>query len=122
MKGMASESAAKAETLRHRLAASAARWPAITELTVRYRAGYAYVNAVLDDSDDLQLCRLTETGHPQRWGFALYTYSGNRYEDSILPTGEPTGTPEEAFDCAARLYLGDPPNGSDPRNINAVLH
>ena len=43
------------------------------------------------------------------WGFALFTYSGERYEDNILPTGSPFGTPEQALDCACGLYLGDPP-------------
>jgi hypothetical protein len=43
------------------------------------------------------------------WGFALFTYSGERYEDNILPTGLPFGTPEQALDCACGLYLGDPP-------------
>jgi hypothetical protein len=41
------------------------------------------------------------------WGFALFTYSNERYEDNILPTGLPFGTPEDALDCAAGLYLGD---------------
>ena len=35
-----------------------------------------------------------------------------RYEDNILPTGQPFGTPEEALDCAAGLYLGDPTTAS----------
>jgi len=75
----------------------------------RWRAGYAYIDAVLDDEDDvLQLCRLKDTGHPELWGFALFTYSNERYEDNILPTGLPFGTPEDALDCAAGLYLGDP--------------
>ena len=108
---MASVNAAKTAALQQRLTAHARRWPQITEIKVRYRAGYAYIDAVLADEDDgaLQLCRLKDTGHPEMWGFALFTYSNERYEDNILPTGLPFGTPEDALDCAAGLYLGDPP-------------
>ncbi len=107
---MASLNTVKAAALQQRLAAHARRWPQITEIKVRYRAGYAYIDAVVDGEDDgdLQLCRLKDTGHPEMWGFALFTYSSERYEDNILPTGLPFGTPEAALDCAAGLYLGDP--------------
>jgi hypothetical protein len=85
----------------------------ITEIKVRYRAGYAYIDAVIDGEDDgdLRLCRLKDTGHPDQWGFALFTYSSERHEDNVLPTGLPFGTPEDALDCAAGLYLGDPAPG-----------
>jgi hypothetical protein len=33
--------------------------------------------------------------------------SRDGYEVNILPTGWTTGTPEDAIDCAADLYLGD---------------
>lgn len=55
------------------------------------------------------MCRLKDTGHPELWGFALFTYSNERYGDNVLPTGLPFGTPEDALDCACGLYLGDPP-------------
>lgn len=42
------------------------------------------------------------------WGFALFTYSNERYQDNTLPAGLPFGT-SDALDCAAGLYLGDPP-------------
>lgn len=107
---MASPNAAKAAALQQRLTAHARRWPQITEIRVRWRAGYAYIDAVVDGDDegDLQLCRLKDTGHPEMWGFALFTYSNERYEDNILPTGLPFGTPEAALDCAAGFYLGEP--------------
>ena len=51
-------------------------------------------------------------GHrpPELWGFALFTYSNESYEDNVLPTGLPFGTSEDALDCACGLYLGDPPS------------
>jgi hypothetical protein len=111
---MAGPNDVKATALQQRLIAHARRWPQITEITVRYRARFAYIDAVLDDGDELQLCRLRDTGHPEMWGFALFTYSNERYEDNVLPTGRPFGTPEQALDCAAGLYLGDPPEDSAP--------
>jgi hypothetical protein len=108
---MPSATQAEAAELHRRLTEHAARWPQITEIKVRYRAGFAYIDAALADEDgDLQLCRLKNTGHPEMWGFALFTYSNERYEDNILPTGLPFGTLEDALDCAAGLYLGDPPS------------
>lgn len=107
---MASPNTAKVTALQQRLTTHARRWPQITEIKVRYRAGYAYIDAAVEDEDgELHLCRLKDTGHTEMWGFALYTYSNERYEQNILPTGLPFGTPEDALDCAAGLYLGDPP-------------
>jgi hypothetical protein len=83
------------------------RWPALQELKVRYRANYAYVTG-RDDDGPLSLCRLRYTGSPDAWGFACYLASRNGYEDSILPSGSFTGTPQEALDCACGLYLNDP--------------
>ena len=88
------------------------RWPALRELKVRYRADYAYVTG-RDDDGELQLCRLRYTGSPERWGFACYLASKDRYEDSVLPAGAFTGTPEEALDCACGLYLKDPSAWTD---------
>jgi hypothetical protein len=43
-----------------------------------------------------------------RWGFAIWLASKGGYEDSVLPSGYPFGTAEEALDCACGLYLNDP--------------
>ena len=37
---------------------STARWPDLTELRLRYRSGFAYVDGVLADGDVVNLCRL----------------------------------------------------------------
>ena len=42
------------------------------------------------------------------WGFAIHLASRDGYEDAVLPSGYPVGTPEEALDCACGLYLNDP--------------
>ena len=52
----------------------------------------------------IPLCRLRYFGG-DRWGFALYTFSQEKYELSVFPNGEFFGRPEEAFLLAASFYL-----------------
>lgn len=95
-------------TLQRRIAAHHTQhWPQLTSLEVRWRGSYAYIDAVTGDGDVWQLCRLQWHGHSDHWKFAIYLASHDGYEPNILPSGRPTGTPEEAIDCAALLYLND---------------
>ncbi len=82
-------------------------WPQISRINTRYRAGFAYVDAVVD-GETLRLCRLRYGGSAHQWGFAIYRASHNDYEDSYLPTGSMGGAAEDALDTACGLYLGDP--------------
>ena len=75
---------------------------------MRYRAGFAYIDGVLADGEVLRLCRLRYGGSASRWGFAIYLASKDGYQDSVLPTGDLAGAPEDALDTACGLYLGDP--------------
>jgi hypothetical protein len=50
-------------------------------------------------------CSLRYFGDEERWSFAFYTYSHERYELSIFPSGEFLGPPEEAFRVSAEVYL-----------------
>jgi hypothetical protein len=50
------------------------------------------------------LCRLRYFGD-EKWGFAFFTYSNEKYELSVYPNGEFFGKPEEAFVCSAESYL-----------------
>ena len=84
------------------------RWPQIRRVDTRFRAGFAYLDAVLPDGDVLPLCRLRYVGYANDWGFAIYRASHHDYQDSWLPTGLPTGPAEDALDTACGLYLGDP--------------
>jgi len=88
------------------------RWTTLHDLEVRYRGNYAYVTGA-DPDGPLQLCRLAWTGTPDNWGFAARLASTDRYEESVLPTGSFTGTPEDALDCGCGLYLADPSAWSD---------
>jgi len=49
------------------------------------------------------LCRLRYFGN-DKWGFAFYTYSNDKYELSVFPNGEFLGIPEDAF-MASAIYL-----------------
>jgi hypothetical protein len=52
--------------------------------------------------------RLRYLGSARAWGFAIYLARSGKYQDSVLPSGNPTDTPEEALYCACGLYLADP--------------
>lgn len=93
-------------SLQYRLNAHArAHWPQVKTLDVRYRGQFAYVQAELADGTTQPLIRLRYGGSAQHWGFGLYLASSDRYENQILPSGSPNGSPEEALDCACSLYL-----------------
>ncbi|MFH8725194.1 AAA family ATPase [Streptomyces termitum] len=72
-------------------------------VTVRFRAGFAYVAAELPGGERLPLCRLRFTGVPHTWGFALHQAGG--YRGDILSGGLSAGSPEEALDRAGGLHL-----------------
>jgi hypothetical protein len=90
-------------------------------IEVRFRGSFAYVDALQKngwhlpdmpqetrdsiDATQTRLCRLGYLGNPDRWASAFYKYSDEIYEPSFLPSGAFEGTPEEAFDCAAGVYL-----------------
>jgi hypothetical protein len=96
-------------SLQQRLSARAGeRWPQISRINTRHRAGFAYVDGVLADGEVLKLCRLRYAGSAHMWGFAIYRASHDDYEDSFLPTGSMGGTAEDALDTSCGLYLGDP--------------
>ena len=110
-------------TLRTRLERHARdRWAEhCRAIDVRFRGSFAYVDALqkdgwrrpdtlyetrdLVDATPTRLCRLGHLGSLDRWAFAFYKYSDEIYEPSFLPSGAFEGTPEEAFDCAAGVYL-----------------
>lgn len=108
-RGMASIPTSTQASLVQRLSERAReRWPQLDRVQVRYRAGFAYVDAILPDGQVLKLCRLRYAGYANQWGFAIYRASHNDYENSYLPTGYAGGTVEDALDTACGLYLSDP--------------
>lgn len=83
------------------------------EVVVQFRGRYAYVGAIgrtvgawqPEDGVPSPLCRLGYLESADRWTFAFFTYSGMKYEPSLGASGSFVATAEEAFDCAARVYL-----------------
>jgi hypothetical protein len=95
-------------SLQQRLAQHAKlRWPALPGIVVRYRAGFAYIDARLPDGEKIPLMRLRYQRSAHMWGFAIYLASRDGYQDSVLPDGLPIGTAQDALDCAGDLYLTD---------------
>jgi len=100
-----------------------------TRLDIRFRGQFCYVDAYAEPeppapgwpppgwhetrdemmerlrSSPTHLCRLRYFRDEERWGFAFYTYSGERYELAVFPSGEFFGPPEDAFEVSARMYL-----------------
>ena len=83
------------------------RWPQLAGIDVRWHGQFAYVSGQLPDGTSLPLFRLRYADSASTWGFAIYRASHDDYEKSVLPSGWPAGTPQEALDCACGLYLGD---------------
>jgi len=104
-------------------------WPALEEVTIRWRGSYGYLTGYLseDDEDQLPLCRIQYLGDPEQWAFAIWQASNDTYTDAVLLDGQPTGHPNTALDTACTLYLATlterpqqpPPN---PSRTSAALH
>jgi hypothetical protein len=92
------------------------RWPALASVQARFRGRFAYIDGALDTGEVLPLCRLRYVGSATVWGFAVYLASKDGYQDSLLPSGRPSGTPQEALDCACGLHLADPSAWSEQRS------
>ena len=100
-----------------------------TRLEIRFRGQFCYIDAYQEPeplgsgwppadwpetrdeylerlrNTPTHLCRLRYFGDEEKWGFGFYTYSNEKYELSVFPSGEFFGPPEEAFRVAAEVYL-----------------
>ena len=96
-------------SLQQRLSTHArTQWPQLAGIDTRFRGNFAYITGRLPDGETIPLMRLRYGGSAARWGFAIYLASKDGYEDSVLPTGDFAGTPEDALDTACGLYLDHP--------------
>ncbi len=100
-----------------------------TRLEIRFRGVFCYMDAYREPRPpDKALLRITgETEREyrervertpirlgrlryfdrDRWSYCFFTYSNERYEPTVFPTGEWFGTPEEAFDVGATHLIED---------------
>ena len=93
-------------SLRQRLNTHARdQWADLEGIDIRWRANFAYIDAHLTTGEIVPLCRLRYGGSATIWGFALYRASHDDYQDNYLPNGDTAGSPQDALDCAANLYL-----------------
>jgi hypothetical protein len=82
-------------------------WPQLAKVRARYHGSFAYITGVLRNGEQIPLFRLRYGGSASSFGFAIYSAASDRYEDALLRTGLPTGTPQEALDTACTVHLAD---------------
>jgi hypothetical protein len=80
-------------------------WPQLATVRARYHGSFAYITGVLRDGEQIPLFRLRYGGSARSFGFAIYSAARARYEDAVLLTGSPVGTPQEALDTACTVHL-----------------
>jgi hypothetical protein len=100
-----------------------------SRLDIRFRGQFCYVDAFAEPeepgpnwppagwwetreeymermrSTPIRLCRLRYFGDEERWGFAFFAYSSDKYELSLFRTGQFFGAPEDAFEVSANVHL-----------------
>jgi hypothetical protein len=89
-------------------------WPQLTRVQVTYRGAFGYVTGVLRNGERVPLCRLRYGGSAHSFGFAIYSAAHDRYQDAVLRTGLPAGTPQEALDTACTIHLTRPSHEPGP--------
>jgi hypothetical protein len=89
-------------------------WPQLKKVQARYRGSFAYITGVLPDGEQIPLFRLRYGGSAHSFGFAIYSAAHDRYEDVVLRTGLPVGTPQEALDTACTIHLAGPSDKPSP--------
>jgi hypothetical protein len=87
-------------------------WPQLAKVRARYHGSFAYITGVLRGGEQIPLFRLRYGGSAHSFGFAIYSAARDHYEDAVLITGLPIGTPQEALDTACTIYLAAP--GHEP--------
>src|SRR6516225_3371612 len=95
-------------------------WPQLTKVQARYRGSFAYITGVLPGGEQIPLFRLRYGGSAHSFGFAIYSPAHDHYEDAVLLTGLPIGSPQEALDTACTVHLaglGHEPEPWPPTNL-----
>ena len=90
-------------------------WPQLAKVRARYHGSFAYITGVLRDGEQIPLFRLRYGGSAHSFGFAIYSPARDHYEDAVLLTGLPIGSPQQALDTACTVHLAAPGNQPEPR-------
>ncbi|MBO0822135.1 MAG: hypothetical protein J2P26_14960 [Nocardiopsaceae bacterium] len=88
-------------------------WPQLATVQARYHGSFAYITGVLPGGQQVPLFRLRYGGSAHSFGFAIYSAARDRYQDAVLRTGLPVGTPQEALDTACTIHLAGIRHESD---------
>lgn len=97
-------------------------WPQLQKVEVTCRGSFAYAAGILPGGEQIPLFRLRYGGSAHSFGFAIYSPAHERYEDAVMLTGYPTGTPQDALDTACTLHLagiGHEPDTGPPTNLRS---
>jgi hypothetical protein len=95
-------------------------WPQLAKVRARYHGSFAYITGVLPSGEQIPLFRLRYGGSAHSFGFAIYSPARDRYEDAVLLTGLPIGSPQEALDTACTVHLaalGHEPESWPPTDL-----
>ena len=99
-------------------------WPQLAKVRARYHGSFAYITGVLRDGEQIPLFRLRYGGSAHSFGFAIYSPARDRYEDAVMLTGLPIGSPQEALEPPAPSTSQDSdtnPN-HDPQRTSGTTH
>ena len=97
-------------------------WPQLAKVRARYHGSFAYITGVLRNGEQIPLFRLRYGGSAHSFGFAIYSAASDRYQDALLRTGLPIGTPQEALDTACTVHLAGLEPLTTPDELNGATH
>src|SRR5246500_2067997 len=97
-------------------------WPQLAKVRARYHGSFAYITGVLRDGQQIPLFRLRYGGSAHSFGFAIYSPAHDRYQDAVLLTGLPIGSPQEALDTACIVHLAGLGHGPESPPTNLRWH
>ena len=99
-------------------------WPQLKKVQARYHGPFAYITGILPDGEQIPLFRLRYGGSAHSFGFAIFSAAHDRYQDAMLRTGLPVGTPRKPSTLPEpSTWPGSATNPeTDPRRTYGVAH
>ena len=82
-------------------------WPQLAKVRARYHGSFAYITGVLRDGSRSPCSGCATAAPPTPSASRSTPPPSDRYQDAVLRTGLPIGTPQEALDTACTVHLAD---------------
>jgi hypothetical protein len=79
-------------------------WYPEVKLKPRFKSQFCYIDTLEGDECGFHLCRLRHF-NSRGWSMALFTYSNERYEPCMFPSGQWNGTIEEALSICEQFII-----------------